>query len=642
MFDLFRSRDKAVRILLGAILVIVALSMITYLIPGNGQATTGTQENLIAKVGDQKITVIEAQRALANGLRGGQIPPQYMSLYAPQMIQSIITDRALAYEAKRQGIRIADEDVNVAIQKQLPPGYFQDGKLVKPAELQAALAQQNMTVADLKDDIKRQMMVARLRSIALEGTVVSPKEVEAEYRKRNEKAKVEYVILQPAKFESEVKTDDAAMHDYFNKNKDQFKIAAKKSIAYIVFDPLSMQGSIPVTDEDLHRDYNANQDKYRVPERAMARHILLMTHAEKNDDATVKAKAEGLLKQLKSGGDFGALAKANSEDTGSGAKGGELGWVTHGQMVKPFEDAVFSLPVNQISDLVKTQYGYHIVQVTQKENAHLRPFDEVKAELEKSFRQQRISDVMVKAGERADAALRKDPSHPEKAAAEVGQTLQRADNVTAGDPLPMIGISKEVDQAIQGLKKFEVSQPLVTGNKVVIVDVTNVIAAHGATFEEAQPEIRKTLQAQGLEVLMTRKSLDLIAKAKEMGGDLGKAAKSMGLELKTSTDFDRQGAVEGVGSASMIPDAFEKPAGSIFGPITAQGNRVVGKVLVRSQADMVQFATASASIRDEIKSKRARERNTIFEDSVRKQLQQDGKIKINNDVIARIVQSYRA
>ena len=105
MFDLFRSRDKAVRILLGAILVIVALSMITYLIPGSGTGTTGgTQDNLIAKVGDQKITVLEAQRALANGLRGGQIPPQYMSLYAPQLIQSLITDRALAYEAQRQGI----------------------------------------------------------------------------------------------------------------------------------------------------------------------------------------------------------------------------------------------------------------------------------------------------------------------------------------------------------------------------------------------------------------------------------------------------------------------------------------------------------------------------------------------------------
>ena len=115
------------------------------------------------------------------------------------------------------------------------------------------------------------------------------------------------------------------MRDYYNKNKAQFQVAAKKSIAYLVFDPVTLEPSIPMTDEDLHREYNANMDKYRVPERAKARHILLMTHADKNDDAAVKAKAEGLLKQVKSGGDFAAIAKANSQDPGSAAKGGELG-----------------------------------------------------------------------------------------------------------------------------------------------------------------------------------------------------------------------------------------------------------------------------------------------------------------------------
>ena len=329
----------------------------------------------------------------------------------------------MVYEAKAQGIHISDEDVNVAIQNQLPPGFFADGKLVKKAELESALSQQNMTVADLKDDIERQMLVARLRDIALEGTVVSPKEVEAEYRKRNEKAKIEYVILTPAKFASEVKIDDAAMRDYYAKNKQQFQIPAKKSIAYMVFDPATLESSIPMTDDDVHREYNANLDKYRVPERAQARHILLMTHADKNDDAAVKAKAEGLLKQIKSGGDFAAIAKANSQDPGSAAKGGNLDWVTRGQMVKPFEDAVFTLKPNEISDLVKTQYGYHIVQVTAKEPAHLRTFEEVKPEIEKSYRKTRMNDFMVKLGEKADAALRKDPSHPEKAAAEVGQQL---------------------------------------------------------------------------------------------------------------------------------------------------------------------------------------------------------------------------
>ena len=644
MFDLFRSRDKAVRILLGAILVIVALSMVTYLIPGSGSGSLGgAEQNIIAKVGDQKVTTLEAQKAIQSVLRGGQVPQQYLSIYAPQVVQQLITERALYYEAKRQGIRVADEDVNVQIQNQLPPGFFQDGKLVKKEQLETALSQQGMTVADLKEDISRQMMVARLRDIALEGTVVSPKEVESEYRKRNEKAKLQYVILTPAKFESEVKVDEPAMRDFYAKNKTQFQVAAKKSIQYVVFDPAVMEASIPLSDEDLHRQYNANQDQFRVPERAKARHILLQTDAAKNNDAEVRAKAEGLLKQIKSGGDFAAIAKANSQDPGSGQKGGDLGWVTRGQMVKPFEDAVFSLKPNEVSGLVKTQYGYHIVQVMEKENAHLRTFDEVKPELSTSYRKQRLNDVMQKAAEKAAAAMRKDPSHPEKAAADAGQPLQRADNITPGDPLPLLGVSKEVDQAVQGLNKFEVSQPLVTtGNKLVVVDITAVTPAHPSSFEEAQLEIRKALLSQGTEVVLSRKASDLLAKTKEMGGDLERAAKQMGLEVKSSTEFDRQGAVEGVGSANLVPDAFAKPVGTVFGPVTAQGNRVVAKVLAWTEPNMAQLAQTGPSIRDEIKSRRARERNTIFEDGVRRQLEKDGKIKIYQDVIARIVANYRA
>jgi len=638
MFDLFRSRDKAVRILLGAILVIVAFSMVTYLIPGSGTGNTSGQSNVIATVGDEKITAIDAQKAIQAVLRGGQMPAQYMSIYAPQIIQQLIGDRALAYEAKRQGIRVNEEDVNVAIQNQLPPGFFADGKLVKKAELDAALSQQGMTVADLKQDISRQLLVLRMRNIALEGTVVSPKEVEAEYRKRNELARLQYVILSPAKFESEVKTDDAAMHQYFDKNKAQFQTQAKKSISYLVFDPIAMEAGIQISDDDLRKVYNANQDKLRVPERAKARHILLMS---KGDDPVIRAKAEGLLQQIKAGGDFAAIAKANSQDPGSGQKGGDLGWVTRGQMVKPFEDAVFSLKPNEISGLVKTEYGYHIVQVMEKESAHLRTFEETKGEITAGYRKQRVNEVIQKEAEKAAAAMRKDPAHPEKAAAEVGQALQHADNVNAGDPLPLIGVSKEVDTAVQGLNKLEVSQPIVTGAKIVVAEVTNVVAAHPSSFEESQPEIRKALQSQGMEVLLTRKASDLLAKTKELGGDLDKAAKSMGLEVKNSTDFDRQSAVEGVGSANLLPDAFLKPVGTVFGPITAQGNRIIAKVSGKTAADMSKLALTGPSIRDEIKSKRARERNAIFEDGVRQQLTKEGKIKTNQEAITRVIQGYR-
>jgi peptidyl-prolyl cis-trans isomerase D len=644
MFDLFRSRDKAVRILLGAILAVVALSMVTYLIPG-GPATGGASSNSdsVAKVGDEEITVLMAQKAIQNALRGANLQPSFYSIYIPRIIDSLINDRAMAYEAKRQGFKISDDDVNLAVQAQLPPGFFQDGKLVRRAELEAALAQQNMTVADLRSETQRELMVNRLRVIALEGTLVPLQQVEQEYRQRNEKVKIDYVLIPTSKFESEVKIDTAAMQDYYNKNKAMFRTPAKKSYAYMVFDPIQIATTIQLSDTDLRRAYESNLDQFRVPERAQARHILLMTDEKKKNDAEQKARAETILKQLRGGADFAELAKKVSEDTGSGAKGGDLGWVTRGQMVKPFEDAVFSQQPGVIGDLVKTQYGYHIVQVMVRENAHVRSFEEVKPEIERAAKQKRANDLTTQLADKAAADLRKDPTHADAVAAAVKEPLLRAENVAPGEALPQIGPSKEFDQAVSGLAKNGVTSPVVIGNnRLVVAVVTNVIDAHPSSFEESEAQIKKALTADRLEVLMSQKGSDLVAKTKALNGDLKKAAASMGLEMKTSPEVDRVASIEGIGTATSLQGLFEKPVGEILGPVTLDNQRVVAKIVSKTEPDAAGMATQVTAIRNDLKQKLARERNQIFEDGVRQSLEKEGKIKLHKDVIDRIVAGYRS
>jgi peptidyl-prolyl cis-trans isomerase D len=644
MFDLFRSRDKAVRILLGGILVVVALSMVTYLIPGGpGSGGASANSNSIATVGDEDITVMEAQRAIQNALRGANLQPSFYSMYIPRIIDQVITQRALAYEAKRQGFTLSDDDINLAVQNQIPPGFFADGKLVKKAELEAALAQQGMTIADLRSETALQLMVNRLRVIALEGTIVPEQEVAAEYRKRNEKVKIDYVLMPSSKYESDVKLDDAAMREYYNKNKAMFQTPAKKSYAFLVFDPIQLASTIQVSDADLRREYESNLDKYRVPERAEARHILMMTDEKKNNDAEVKAKMEGVLKQLRGGADFEELAKKDSQDPGSAAKGGELGWVTRGQMVKPFEDAVFSQKVGEIGNLVKTQYGYHIVQVTKREAAHVQSFEDVKADLEKAYRQQRVNALAQQLADKAAADLRKDPANPDATAADVKMPLQRADNVGPNDALPIIGVSREFEQAVSALGKNDVTPPIViAGNRIVVAVVTAVAPAHPATFEEALPQIKKNLTAERLETLLGQKANELLAKTKSMNGDLKKAATSMGLEMKTSPDVDRSASIEGIGTATTIAGLFDKQPGDLIGPVTLDNQRVIAKVVSKTEPDPAGMAAQMASIREDIKSKLARERNQIFEDGVRQLLTKEGKIKIHQDVIDRLTAGYRS
>jgi len=182
---------------------------------------------------------------------------------------------------------------------------------------------------------------------------------------------------------------------------------------------------------------------------------------------------------------------------------------------------------------------------------------------------------------------------------------------------------------------------IVPPNRVLMAVVTNVIPTHPATFEEAQNRIRVTLERQKLDQLVAKRADELVTKANSTGGDLEKAAKFLGLELKTPPEFDRAGAVEGLGPASSINDAFTRPSGSVFGPVPVQGNRIVVKVVSHVPADMSELAAQRSAIRDELKSKIAVERYQLFEVGVREQLIKDGKVKIHQDVINRLIANYR-
>jgi len=642
MFDLFRSRDKAVRYLLTGMLALVAFSMVTYLIPGAGTGSTGTDADttVAAQIGQEKITSQDISRAIRNMTQNRQLPPELLSIYVPQIVNQLINERMMAYEADRLGLVVSPEETDTAIVDTLPAQLVKDGK-VDGATLNAMLQQQGMTLAGLKDSTSRSLLVNRLEQIVVNGVVVSPAEIEKEYRKRNDKIKVQYAVLTPARFQAEAEPTDPELHSYYDSHKSDFKVPEKRSYAIIVLDPAVIGAQNMPTDAQLQADYNANRAQYQVAERVKARHILLK--ADASNDAQVKPKAEALLKQIQGGGDFAKLAEDNSQDTGSGAQGGELGWIVKGQTVPEFEKSAFSLGVGQTSGLVKTTYGYHIIQVEAHEQAHLQPFDEVKPQLMVDYQKRQASQKMQELSDKAVAALHKDPSHPDQVAQSLGVQIVHADNIAAGDPIPEIGTSKEFSDAVAVLGKGEITAgPVMVANgKAVIAEVTNIQTPRQASFDEAKTDIKTAAGKSKLDKLIADKGKELLAKTQEMGGDLEKAAKAMKIDVKTSSDVDRQGTIESVGTASTIPDAFEKPVGTLIGPVAVPGGQLIAKVISKTPADMLALPLMSNSIRDELKQAKQRDRAQLFQDGLRTRLIADGKLKIHQDVINRIVQSYQ-
>jgi peptidyl-prolyl cis-trans isomerase D len=642
MFDLFRSREKSVRILLGALLVVVALSMLTYLIPNYDTGSRGN-ETVVARVGDDVISTIDVQKAVQTVVKGRQLPPDMLGTYIPQIIENMVTERALAYQAERMGIQITDADVAEAIRSQIP-SLFPEGKFVGKEAYAAMLSQQNVSIVEFERELKRSLLTSRLRNLASEGIVVLPAEIEAEYHRRNDKTKVEYVRVLTDKLKSAVTATEEEIQHRFKLEQAKYLQPEKKSLGILVADQAKVTQNISPSDADLQRAYDQNKDSYRVPDRVKVRHILLKTSEKPaSEEPKMKARAEELLKQIKAGGNFGELAKKNSEDTGSAEKGGELpDWITKGQTVPEFEKAAFSMNPGQTSELVKTQYGYHIIQVLQKENARVRPFAEVRAEMVDAYKKQRGAEMMEQISNKAQAELQKDPANPQKVANALGIDYYSADNVAPGDPLPGIGVAKPFEDSLIGVKKGEVSQPVaLPGNKIALAVVTGVTPARPSSLNEVRDQVRDSVIQSKVNELVVTRGNELLQKTNALGGDLKQAAKALGLEYKVSDDFNRNGAVEGVGSAAYLQEAFSKPVGSVIGPLGIADGRVVIKVLSHTPSDTSQMGEQRSAIRDEMKSKKARDRSMIFEAGLRQKLIQQGKIKLYQDVIARVSQSYR-
>ncbi len=580
MFDLFRSRDKAVRILLGVLLGLVALSMLVYLVPNYGGGSGSGYDQVVAEIGGRDLTLREVDVQIQALRRNQQIPNELLHVYVPQAIDQMITERALAYEADRLGYRVSDAELAGTLETVIN-SQFHDVALYKQY-----VEQQGLTVPEFEASVRESMATQRLRQVAMEGIVVTPKEVQEEYQRENAKVRVQYLLFSEATLRDQIKVSDAELHAYYDQHKAAYQTPPQRNATVLVVEQAKVSATIQVPEAQLLAYYNANIDQYRTPERVDVRHILLTTTGKSKAEAEqIHKKAEDLLKQLQGGADFAALAKKESQDPGSAPNGGELGWIVRGQTVKPFEDAAFTLKPKELSGIVTTEYGYHILQVMDHQAAQVKPFSAVKDDIATTLKKQVVNQRMQDLANDAQAELAKAPGTGEEVASKYGLTVIQAQKLGPTDPVPGL-VSPQLTQAIAGLQPNGVSQPVAIGDQKLAVAVcTAVIAPHPADFGDVVNGIRRQLT--------TQKALALAAEdATKAGKDLraGKEIEAVGkiyhVEVKSPEPFAQIGAVEGLGPASLLSAAFTQPVGAIVGPVSANNQAVVAKVAEQIPADM--------------------------------------------------------
>ena len=640
MFDLFRSRAKAVRYLLGGLLLLVALSMVVTLIPGYG--TGGAQQDqVIAQIGKETITAREISQQMQAAMRSKTFPPEMANFYASQLIDQMITTRSIVYAAKQSGIEVTDADVARTMRLNFPQ-LFPQGQFIGTEAYSQLLASRNITIPEFESQLRQEIMMSRLTGLVNDSVIVTPDEIAKEYRRKNEKATLEYIAVAQAKLRSEVTVSPAEIAALFNTNRAQYHTPAKRSFDLLIADEAKVAQKLQISDADLLKVYNQNKDSFRVPERVHVRHILLKTTDKPKEELPkIQARAEDLLKQIKGGADFAELAKKNSDDPGSASKGGDLNWIVRDQTVKAFEAAAFSLKPKELSGVIKTEYGFHILQVLEKEEAHVKPFEEVKNQIATELKRSQVFDTLQKTADQAHDELAKHPQQAAEIAARFDLNLIHVDKVAAGSPIPEIGNNAEFSDALLSLQKGGVT-PVVqaTGNKLMVAVVTDVIPEHPAELADVEGQIRERLIAQKSADLIIRRGQEVYDKVKAANGDLKAVAKQLGLEVKTTQPFSQDGSADGIGPASMLQPAFDQPVGSVFGPVLMSDQRFICKVQSRTPADMSKLDAGRAEITAAIKERRSRERVELFMDSIRNSLIKDGKVKIHKDVMDRVIGSY--
>ena len=633
MAGAFENQKVGVRILFGVIIGILALSMLLYLVPQSGNNTTETSTDVVATVGDQTVTVAEVSAKLNQIRQRNQIPQQLESLYANQILNQMVFQKEVEYEAKRLGITVSDKERADRIRQYLPAAYNGDSFIGIDAYARLVEQSTQMTVPAFEDLVKSNLVEEKFRKLITDGISVSPAEIQEEFRSQNEKIKLDYVLIKPEDLAAKISLDEAQIKAYFDQNRSKYQIPEKRVVRYTLVDLAQIRQNTQATDDELKAIYQQNIQQYQVPNRVHAEHILLMTVGKTDAEvAETKAKAEDILAQAKKkGANFEELAKKYSEDPGSKTKGGDLGWLVQGQTVPEFEKAAFGLNKGETSGLVKTQYGFHIIKVLDKETAHTQTFDEVKDSIRAPYLLQKAEQTAGGIADKLSADIRQSnklglDELASKYHLPVGETRP----VSATEPVFELGNSKEVKDEILALRPGELSLPVHTDRGYVVLSLKQVLPAHPGTLEEVHDKVVSDLKDQKSNELAKSKAEEL-KKRVQSGEKFAAAAKALGLDPKASDELTRAGSIAGVGSGKQLAPAFSVNVGQVGAPLQVIQNWFVYEVAEKTEANPADFEKQKSTITDNLLQEKRGLAFEAFQTALEQRMKTEGRLKIYPD-----------
>ncbi len=644
---MIRFLQKDSRLLKGVFIAIIAVACITMvitLVPGIF-ADTATSSDTYATVRapgvfgrflgpSTEIRTPEVQRIAQRMAQQQHLPDFALPFLMPRAGQALIQREVLLAEGNRLGLKVTDEDLLHEL-KTGPFANYLFPKGVYVGDDKYADFVQNafsMSRHDFEQQVKNEIEITRLEALITGGVMVSDKDAAANFRQQGTKIKFQYAVLTADDLRKQINPTDAELQTFFKQNAAKYKdaIPETRKIEYAAFTPEQLPGgTTPVTDAEIQQYYTQHQKEYQVADQVRVRHILISVPrgADAKTDAAAKAKAEDLLKQLRGGANFAELAKKNSDDPGSKVQGGELGFIQHGVTVPEFDKAAFAMNPGQISDVVKTQFGYHIIQTEEKQTAHTKPLEEVKTQIATTLEQQKKAQAEQAFAQNLANEAKKDGL--QKAAAAHHLQVVTTDPLAQGAIVPGLADGTKLLSEAFAAKQGAAPQVAPTGEGYAVFQVEAIQAAHAPSFDQWKTHVADDYREQQLPQLLARKTNELAAKAKAEK-DLAKAAKEVGAAVKTSELVGRDAQVPDLGQiAQAAPEAFSLQVGQISNAINTGRSGIVLQLSEKQEPSEADVQKNLAATREQLANQRREEMFAVFVTNTTSNYEKAGLVRMN-------------
>jgi len=596
----------------------VALALAIFFIPNflqptpagvaSSGETVGSVEGRDITAGDFRRTY-DAQLQAYRNAYGGNVSEQLLKQLGvdQQILQQLVDQKVALAEADRLGIRASDEEVRQRIFA--TPAFMENGAFIGEQRYQQLLRAQRppMTAAQFENAVRDDLVIEKLQAVLTDWLSVTDKELEQEYRTRNDKVKLAVASFVADSFKADATASDAEIAAYFGQRAADFTIPEKRKVRYLLIDVDAIRSKTPVPEADIERAYNENIQQYSTPEQVRASHILLRT--EGKDDAAVKAKADDILKQLRAGADFAELARMHSEDEPTAKNGGDLDYFGRGRMVPEFDQAAFALEPGQTSEVIKTDYGYHIIKLTDKKPASMRALADVRPQL---VEQLGYEKAQAEAADLAQTIARDvaTPADLDRAAQTHGLMVQESEFFARDGQITGLGASPEaVARAFELKPNEEAAGPVTAARGFAFIAPTGTQAPYVPKLEEVTDRVRDAILKQKAQEMSRQRAAALAAKLKG-AADFDRVAKAAGVEPKTTELVTRDAPLPDLGIAPEVLDAaFALDVGAVSEPITIDAGTAIIKVIEKQEVTPTEWAANKDRFRDELLADR---RNRFF------------------------------